>query len=333
MSDIQVSVVIPAFNCVGTIRRAIDSVLGQTRPVEQIIVVDDGSTDGTSVVVSEYGGRIEYFWQPNAGPGAARNKGIQEATQSWIAFLDADDEWMPEKLECQIHILKTRSELMWITGNYTLHDSQGRSGPSYAMPLKSPPDRPSFFQAFVQGCWGCTDTMLIRRQVFDTVGNFRGDHKTTEDLDMWFRIAYRYPDIGICPEPLSIYHLDSPDSLIKSRSLDVQVMIDFFSRNLRLSEEHGKLAEFRPCATVLMRMWIRGLLFDGMGTQAWKLTHEFGYLLPWHYRLSTSFASLFPSATAGALRNLSRLLRASGLRRGPTRQPPSSSSSPKSSGC
>ena len=173
--NFSVSVVIPAYNSVATIGRAIDSVLMQTRPPEQIIVVNDGSTDGTAVAVSEYGGRIDSVWQPNAGPGAARNRGIQEAKNSWIAFLDADDEWLPDRLESQIRILQAHPDLAWVTGNFLRSDSQGRSGPEFPVSESSlRPECLSFFTAFIQDRWGCTDTLLVRRDVFERVGDFRG---------------------------------------------------------------------------------------------------------------------------------------------------------------
>jgi glycosyltransferase involved in cell wall biosynthesis len=319
--NFSVSVVIPAYNSVATIGRAIDSVLAQTQPPDQIIVVDDGSTDGTAVAVSEYGGRIDYTWQPNAGPGAARNRGIQEAKYPWIAFLDADDEWLPDRLERQIRILQVHPDLAWVTGNFLRSDSQGRSGSLFAVPDNShQPEHISFFAAFVQDRWGCTDTLLIRREVFERVGQFRGEYKTTEDLDMWFRIAFEYPDIGIVYEPLAVYHLDTPVSLIKTRSQDVDAMVDFLSRNLRLAEQHGKAAEFGPCASLLLRKWIRGMLFAGLGSQARRLSRQFGSLLDWYFRIFVWAASLCPRLTATGLRFASRLARATGLRRGPTRK-------------
>lgn len=319
--NFSVSVVIPAYNSAATIGRAIDSVLMQTRPPEQIIVVNDGSTDGTAVAVSEYGGRIDSVWQPNSGVGAARNRGIQEAKNPWIAFLDADDEWLPDRLEIQMRILQTHPDLAWVTGNFLRSDSQGRYSPSFGSTEKSPRSGCiSFFTAFVQGRWGCTDTMLIRRDLFERVGEFRREYKTT-DIDMWFRIAFETPDIGTVDEPLAVYHLDTPDSLIKTRRQDVDVLIEFLSRNLRLAEQHGKAAEFGPCASLLLRTWIRGMLFAGLGPQARRLAGKFRYLLPLHFVCFAWLGSLCPGLTAGLLRSVSRLARSIGLRRGPTRKP------------
>ena len=101
----KISVVIPAYNAAAWIRRAVNSVLSQTRPADEIIVVDDGSTDGTGDIVRMYDGRVRLLQQANAGAAAARNTGILAATGDWIAFLDADDEWLPQKLQRQTEYL------------------------------------------------------------------------------------------------------------------------------------------------------------------------------------------------------------------------------------
>ena len=102
MNETLVSCIIPAFNHEAYIREAIDSVLAQTRPVPEIVVVDDGSTDATASVVRSYGPRVRYVWQENAGPAAARNRGLAEASGHLFAFLDADDLWLPERMERQL---------------------------------------------------------------------------------------------------------------------------------------------------------------------------------------------------------------------------------------
>ena len=95
----RISVVIPAFNREQTVGRAIESVLAQTRPPAQILLVDDGSTDGTAASIARYSDRVEYVCQPNAGASAARNDGVERATSAWVAFLDSDDHWFDDHLE------------------------------------------------------------------------------------------------------------------------------------------------------------------------------------------------------------------------------------------
>src|SRR5689334_2160139 len=98
----SVSVVIPTYNRAELVGEAIDSVLGQSRPPLEVIVVDDGSTDDTADVVGRYGARVVYLRQPNCGPATARNVGVARARGDLIALLDSDDRWLPRKLELQV---------------------------------------------------------------------------------------------------------------------------------------------------------------------------------------------------------------------------------------
>ena len=119
---VSVSVVIPAYNAAEHITRAIDSVLAQTRRADEIIVIDDGSADNTADIVKRYGAELKYIYQDNAGAGQARNAGIDAAKSEWIAFLDADDEWLTDKLQLQTDYLARHPDLMWTTGNFLICD-------------------------------------------------------------------------------------------------------------------------------------------------------------------------------------------------------------------
>jgi len=112
-----ISVVIPTYNRAGCISEAIDSVLAQTRADFEIIVVDDGSTDATQEVLARYGNRIRYIYQENAGVSAARNRGVREARGEWVAFLDSDDEWLPEKLDRQTACLAIYPDVIGIVSD------------------------------------------------------------------------------------------------------------------------------------------------------------------------------------------------------------------------
>ncbi|MGD9255575.1 MAG: glycosyltransferase family A protein, partial [Chromatiales bacterium] len=101
-----ISVIIPTCNRVETLPRALDSVLAQTLSVDEVIVVDDGSTDGTADLVRASYPQVRLLQQPNRGVSAARNRGIRKATGDWIAFLDSDDRWLPAKLEAQFRLIE-----------------------------------------------------------------------------------------------------------------------------------------------------------------------------------------------------------------------------------
>lgn len=114
MENQKVSVIIPTYNLARYINETVDSVLGQTYKNYEIIIVDDGSTDNTKEALSEYGGKITYIFQENQGVSAARNKGIKEAKGEYIAFLDADDLWLKDKLELQIGLMNSNPEVAMI---------------------------------------------------------------------------------------------------------------------------------------------------------------------------------------------------------------------------
>ena len=112
----MISVVIPAFDSEATIARAIESVLAQTYKDYEIIVVDDGSKDGTGDAVRAFGDKVNYIYQENAGVSVARNTALAAAKGEWIAFLDADDQWLPDKLEKQMQLLERKKGLKWCSG-------------------------------------------------------------------------------------------------------------------------------------------------------------------------------------------------------------------------
>jgi glycosyltransferase involved in cell wall biosynthesis len=179
MNTPLVSCIVPVFNGERYLGEALDSILAQTYRQFECIVIDDGSTDGTAEVVSRYGERVSYLWQANAGPGAARNRGISAAEGDLVAFLDADDLWHPEKLARQVARFEARSELdLCITWaqNFCAPElsarDEYRGDPRYQQPWRG---------------FGCP-TLLARREAFDAIGGFNVDLRLGEDLD-WFAHA------------------------------------------------------------------------------------------------------------------------------------------------
>ncbi len=122
---LSVSTVIPTYNRAHLVRRAVDSALGQSRPGDEVIVVDDGSTDDTAAVLAPYADRIKYVRTPNGGGGAARNVGVRHATRDLVAFLDSDDEWMPGKLELARRWLEARPDVLFLFSEFAITDHDG----------------------------------------------------------------------------------------------------------------------------------------------------------------------------------------------------------------
>ncbi|MHC5083841.1 MAG: glycosyltransferase family 2 protein, partial [Planctomycetota bacterium] len=178
----KISVVIPAYNAEATVARAINSVLAQTRPADEIIVVDDGSTDNTAEVVRSFGEAVIFIQQENAGVSVARNKGIETATGDWIAFLDSDDEFLPDKLKLQCDHLVRNPDLRWTTGNYdgchcqqnhnrveNLSESELRQSQKLTENGEVLPDYLATYPQRLKGHTGC---MLIRRDLLIEAGLF-----------------------------------------------------------------------------------------------------------------------------------------------------------------
>ena len=172
---LPVSVVIPVFNGEAFLAEAIASVLAQTEPPAEIIVVDDGSTDGTAAVARDFGERIHLLQQTNQGASAARNHGIRVAQGELLTFLDADDQFTPDALARQLRRIRRHPEAEIVLGQF-----RDYRGPSTAGGNPPGPADEQLFTSF-----GCA---LIRRSVFATVGPLREDLRLAEDWD-WFTRA------------------------------------------------------------------------------------------------------------------------------------------------
>jgi glycosyltransferase involved in cell wall biosynthesis len=315
-----ISVVIPAYNSAAHIGRAIDSVLAQTQPPAEIIVVDDGSTDDTPRIVQGYGDQVRRIEQANAGASAARNTGILAARGDWIALLDADDEWLPTKLALQTAILQRYPHLSWVTGNYlTCSCNEHRQAP-YIRPHEAQKRlidglwTADYLLTFAQGLGGHTDTMLIRKAVLLEAGLFRPEQPKANDLDMWWRVAYLQPAAGYVAEPTAIYHLAVPNSISK-RPVNAEHYCDLISRHWALARQYGRLDSFQTMASHVLRRWLRSMLFDAQAQDIRRILTEFQTLFPTWYRLWMHLLTTVPNATAAGCHGLSKIVRRFHLRR------------------
>jgi glycosyltransferase involved in cell wall biosynthesis len=188
----RVSVVIPTWERSRRLRRALQSVLAQTEQDFEVLVVDDGSlTDAAERVVKACADtRARYLRLPHhQGVSAARNAGISAATGKYVAFLDDDDEWLPEKLESQVKLIEASGAA--IGGVYTAQLAVDEETGRIATIRLEKHFRPEAGNIIT------TSSVLIRRQCFDTVGLFDEDFKAAGDYDMWIRVAARYEFVYI----------------------------------------------------------------------------------------------------------------------------------------
>jgi glycosyltransferase involved in cell wall biosynthesis len=291
-----VSVVIPAYNAGKTLRRTIDSVVHQTHPAHEIIVVDDGSTDDTADIIHSYRDRIVPIRQENEGVSAARNKGISRATGEWIAFLDADDEWLPDKLKRQTDHLGRMPGLKWSFCNYYVKSEtlQPKHSPrNISKAVHRPEVIESFFSALCLGISAWTGTIIIHRSVFETVGLFEPGMKRAQDSDLWFRVAYRYPTLGYLSEPLAVYHADTPFSSVKVNT-DVASFQEMVRRHEKLSKELFREEEARPAIAQWIRYRMRILLKEKQYNGLRVLIDSVESYLPVRFRLEIRFVLLCP---------------------------------------
>lgn len=232
---VDVTVIIPAYNSEKVIARAIDSVLAQTAQPKHIIVIDDGSTDKTESVVSDYD-NVQYIKQKNSGPSAARNHGIKLATTEWIAFLDSDDLWFPDKLQCQCEILTNNKNLMWCSGLMLVNKGGVKSEFHVAKNVLDTVQRYGAINVFDLTIYGChlhINNLIINRKVFDRVGVFDESVALGEDRDLWWRISLAFPEIGLCLKSCSEYFVDTPNSALKQtvdRTPSLSVILKNYSR-------------------------------------------------------------------------------------------------------
>jgi glycosyltransferase involved in cell wall biosynthesis len=200
----KISVIIPVFNRRREVLRAIASVLRQTRPADEILVVDDASSDGTAEAVAELREkRIRVLrHSQNRGAAAARNTGIEAAQGDWIAFLDSDDEWDQRKLALQSDALaRAPAEMPAGVTGYVIQDY--RTGQKQSV---SPTARDATLESLVWGCFlGLGSTLLARRAAFAAVGVLDPDLPRLEDWEWLMRYLPRYR-LGVLSEPLAIVH-------------------------------------------------------------------------------------------------------------------------------
>jgi len=314
-----IGVVIPAYNAAKHIRRAIDSVLVQTRSPDEIIVVDDGSTDDTANIVEGYGAAVKLIRQANAGASVARNTAVNAATSEWIAFLDGDDEWLPHNLLLQTQLLQRNPELVWSAANFiwchcgqNIHTQKLDEAKGRAL-LDGRDFFEDYFDAYIKAAAGWTGTMIVKRSVLIEAGLFRPEQLRFNDDDMWWRIAYRYPVIGYIPEPLAIYHMYVADSITKKYKVP-ENLDELIINHMKIAGDCGRFEQFKPCAEQVLRYWIHQYWFDDRITHIRQMTERFDRVLPRWYKLALRLLTIWPRATSACMPVLSRINRILRLR-------------------
>lgn len=209
----RVSVVIPTYNRAHCIARAVDSVLRQTYEDFEVIVVDDGSKDNTAKILAGYGDRIRAIQQPNQGVSRTRNNGIALARGEFIAFLDSDDEWLPNKLERQVGFLDQHLEIAFVAclgdcyeADGSFNNSDEHCPPEYAAYQQS--DSYQQFLTFLYSPFPQNmSRYMFRQDALREVGGFNQTINGSEDWELFLRLLKQGRAFGFVPERLVTYHL------------------------------------------------------------------------------------------------------------------------------
>lgn len=270
----QVSVVIPLYNKEPYVARCLGSVLAQTFSDYEVIVVDDGSTDGSAEVALRFqDDKVRIFRQENAGPGAARNRGVQESRGELIAFLDADDEWHPQFLERMVDFLR-RWPQAGIVGSQWIDVATG--APS-RVPMLEPLGGSEGIIANYFGDAVCppilsSSSVVVRRSVLEDVGGFMTEERLGEDLELWARIALRYP-VGYVAAPLAYYHREAEGRACEASTLQpYPPVVRFLQRAMArggLSED--RLADIREYCYRWLIHYASNLHARGKGREARRI--------------------------------------------------------------
>jgi glycosyltransferase involved in cell wall biosynthesis len=195
-----VSVIIPAYNYARYIPGAVNSVLAQTYQDYEIVVVDDGSTDDTRQALGDSLHKITYVYQQNRGVSAARNVGLERSHGELIAFLDADDSWVPDKLDRQVRFLRDHTTIGLVcSGAEHINDGEGDASPTSPQPLdcsiwlNNGVIVKDAFSVLLETNFIITSTVVIRRECIRKVGTFDESLRSVEDRDLWLRTARHFP--------------------------------------------------------------------------------------------------------------------------------------------
>ena len=235
------SVVIPLYNKEKYIKKTLQGIINQTFRNFEIIIIDDGSTDSScNIVESINDTRIHLTHQGNGGPSKARNTGIRLAKGKYIAFLDADDEWLPDKLQKQHELLNNNPEIFWACAAYKVIGGINEKNMTYSQPgvIKDAID------AISNGLSIWTSTVVVNKDVFKNERLlFNNNINRSEDIEVWYKLACLYPKIGYIKEQVAVYNIKLHGSLTNTAMEKED--FSFLSLHSRIDKELAIIDDYR----------------------------------------------------------------------------------------
>jgi glycosyltransferase involved in cell wall biosynthesis len=231
----EVSVIIPAYNRGWIIKESIDSVFSQTFDAYELIVVDDGSDDNTSEILDSYGNKLRIIRQANQGVSAARNRGIIASSGEFIALLDSDDLWLPEKLDRQMSFFRNnpdavicQTQEIWIRNGKRVNPCKHHKKLSGMI-----------FEPSLNLCLVSPSAVMFKRELMDMVGFFDESFPACEDYDLWLRVSLAYP-VYLIDEALIIKRGGHSDQLSRNPMLDkyrIKAIEKLLNQDILISEQ------------------------------------------------------------------------------------------------
>lgn len=213
----KLSIIIPLYNKEKEIKHTLDTLFNQSFSDFEVIIINDGSTDGSEEIIERYDNKkIRLFNQENSGAAAARNKGVELAQNEWVAFLDADDEWKSNYLEKIVAAIKEYPQAILIGTNYEILENGETIVLDYPMVKKTTGIMENYFVSGREYTPLWTSAVVMKKDVFQELGGFPTECKTCEDVDLWCKVALRGQIIYI-NEPLAVYNRGNTNMLSKSK--------------------------------------------------------------------------------------------------------------------
>lgn len=301
----RISAIVPVFNGERYLASALDSVLSQTRPADEVVAVDDGSTDGTPGVLKSFGDRIRVVRTENRGVGAARNAGLRAAAGDYVGFLDADDRWMPDKLAAFARALEGAPEAVLAFSDAIVVDGAGLP----LRVLRRPPPAGPLYQRLVGRNIIVTSTAVVRREAALAAGGFREDFTCkagVEDWEFFLRLCRKGGHLHV-PRPLTEYRLHA-ESAIQTKRFDLK------KDGLRVLELQEGVPEWTPALRALGRAYVhfdsgvRHLAAGDPGAARADLREALGHGRFRRRALVYSAVSFLPAKAVSFLRGLRRKL-------------------------
>ncbi|MDA1087046.1 MAG: glycosyltransferase [Verrucomicrobia bacterium] len=269
MTGISFSVVIPAYNARRTIERAIRSILKQTVSDLEVIVIENGSTDGTHEIVETIDDpRVILVRKEEKGLAAARNTGIQRARNDWIAFLDADDEWLPHHLRNAELILARHADVRWYCAAF---DRRRPDGALIRTVIDEDAVRgdgrvPDYFIPNARRTFTLPSLTIVHKDVFAAVGDFSETiSQHGEDLDLWFRIGLKYPAMGYGSIVAGTYYIHADSVTGSDVSLRAPKVLGRIMHTIEAisPEDEHRLPAARLVVSRWLDRWIRLCVKEG----------------------------------------------------------------------